>query len=155
MKSISQINPAALVVGCILLSSLTGQAQPIAYPGSTWGVIQYPAGLSQEEKENTLLAGRIEQGADWFRFGDDKWKFNTYAALGYSVDNKGLPYNNKLTPALGAKVSRTFESGVLDLGVQAIYERRWKDNLSGSNSGVQAYASWWFGWDARRMMGPK
>jgi hypothetical protein len=125
-----------------------GVAQ-IAYPGSTWGVLMYPAGLTPAEKENTLLAGRVEQGIDWFRFGDEQWKFNTYAALAYSVDNQGLDYNNKLTPAIGMKVSRTFESGVLDFGLQAIHERRWK--TSASNSGAQVYVSWWFGWDARRL----
>lgn len=126
-------------------------AEPVAYPGSMWGQLMYPAGLTDEEKTNTLLSGRIEQGVDWFRFGDDRWKFNTYIAIGYSVDNKGLFYNNKLTPALGAKVSRSFDRGVLDLGIQAIHERRWKDANNGNNSGVQVYASWWFGWDARKL----
>jgi hypothetical protein len=139
---------------CVLWGAAGVQAQPIAYPGSTWGQLSYPAGLSREEKDNTLLAGRIEQGADWFRFGEDRWKFNTYVALAYTVDNRGLPYNNKLTPAVGMKVTRTFDSGVLDLGVQAIHEKRWRDDLNGKSSGVQAYASWWFGWDARKMMGP-
>lgn len=124
-------------------------AQPIAYPGSTWGQLIYPSGANDEEKNNALLSGRIEQGADWFRFGEDRWRFNTYVALGYSADSKGLFYNNKVTPAIGMKVSRAYEGGVLDLGLQAIHERRFKDNTE--NSAVQVYASWWFGWDARRL----
>jgi hypothetical protein len=142
------------VLACAALMPLASHAEPIGYPGSTWGSLIYPSGLVGEEKDNTLLSGRVEQGIDWFRFGDgDKWKFNTYAAVGYSVDNKGLSYNNKLTPGVGAKVSRTFDGGLLDLGVQLTHERRWKDTISRSNSGVQAYASWWFGWDAKKVVG--
>jgi hypothetical protein len=139
-------------IACPILITHAAHAEPIAYPGSTWGQLVYPAGLVGEEKTDALLSGRVEQGVDWFRFGEDKWKFNTYAALGYSVDNKGLSYYNKLTPALGLKVSRSFDGGSLDLGVQVIHERRWKDSDS-SNSGVQAYANWWFGWDAKKIMG--
>lgn len=137
-----------LVAGCAAGAFGVAQAEPLAYPGSTWGQLIYPAGLSEEEKTNTLLSGRVEQGVDWFRFGDDKWKFNTYVAIGYSVDNKGLAYNNKITPALGMRATRVFTGGALDFGLQAIHERRWKDNQD--NSGVQVYASWWFGWDAKR-----
>ena len=134
----------AAAIGC---TAVAAHAEPLAYPGSTWGALLYPAGLSELEKTNTLLSGRVEQGIDWFRFADDSWKFNTYAALAYSVDNKGLGYNNKITPALGMKVSKNFDRGVLDLGLQAIHERRWKEDVN--NSGVQLYASWWFGWDAK------
>jgi hypothetical protein len=145
LKSHIFLQAAGVVAACICAPV---SAQPLAYPGSTWGQVIYPSGLSLEERENTLLSGRVEQGVDWFRFGNEQWKFNTYAAVGYSTDTKGLPYNNKVTPALGFKISRSFETGVLDLGLQAVHERRWKANTS--DSGLQVYASWWFGWDARR-----
>lgn len=144
---------SAVIAGCCALcATFASHAEPLAYPASMWGQLVYPAGLSQEEKDNTLLSGRFEQGADWFRFGDEKWKFNTYVALGYSMDTKELAYNNKLTPAVGVKVSRSFESGMVDLGLQLIHERRWKEPRDNSNTGVQVYASWWFGWDSRRMV---
>jgi hypothetical protein len=126
--------------------------KPIGYPGSNWSVLTYNPGVvkGSGEEDNVLLQGKFEQGVDWFKFGADKnWKFNTYVSLGYSADKNGLSYNNKLVPALGAKISRSFDNGVLDLGVQAVHENHFRGVTSGpkSGSGVQVYASYWFGWN--------
>lgn len=134
---------AALALAWVAVAA----AEPIAYPGSTWGVVTFPSATTGAEKDNTVLQGKIEQGIDWFRF-EDNWKFNTYVSAGYSVDNNGISYNNKFVPAVGAKVTREFSNGVADFGVQFINERRWKDDVN--SSGVQAYASWWFGWNLKK-----
>lgn len=134
---------------CAALAAGVACAEPISYPGTTWGSISYPSGLVAPENHDVLLAGRIEQGAIWFRFGErSEWSLNTYAAINYSADNKGLPYNNKLTPLVGVKITRRLDGGLLDLGVQLAHERRFKDHQS--NTGVQAYAGWWFGWDLKK-----
>lgn len=139
----------AWAAGAGLLAAAAAAGQPLAYPGSTWTHVSYPSGLAAPEDRNLLLSGRIEQGAVWFRLGSGgEWAFNTYAALNYSADGKGLGYNNKLTPALGMKLTRPLNGGILDLGLQVAHERRFKDHQS--NTGVQAYAGWWAGWDLRR-----
>lgn len=123
-------------------------AEPLEYPGSVWGVVNFPSATTGAERNNVLAQGRVEQGIVWFRFADGKWKLNTYAALSYSLDSEGMSYNNKTVPAVGVKVTREFDQGVVDLGIQAVQENRWKDDVH--SSGVQAYASWWFGWNLKK-----
>ncbi len=139
-----------LIVGVSLLSATAlVSAEPLSYPGSTWGSVSFPAGLSRPENHDLLLTGRIEQGAVWMNFGqDNRWRLNTYAALTYSVDNAGLGYYNKYAPAVGVKVQRTFDDGVLDVGVQLAQEHRFKDNAKAT--GAQAFVNWWFGWDLKK-----
>ena len=136
-------------IAAALLVCAAVHAEPISYPGSTWGSITFPSGLSKPENHDALLTGRIEQGAVWFNFGEDKrWRLNTYMAVSYSVDNAGLGYNNKYAPVAGVKVQRTFDAGVIDIGLQLAHERRFKDGVS--STGPQAYVNWWFGWDLKK-----
>lgn len=126
--------------------------KPLGYPGSNWSVLTFNPGVIEGsgEEDNILLQGKLEQGIDWKKFGaNNEWTLNTYVSLGYSADKNGLIYNNKLVPAIGTKISRRFESGVLDLGVQAVHENHFRGTTSGPTrgSGVQVYASYWFGWN--------
>lgn len=139
---------SVFVAAALLAATAFVSAEPLEYPGNVWGVATFPSATVGAERNNVLAQGRIEQGIVWFRFADGKWKLNTYAALGYSLDSEGISYNNKAVPAVGVKVTREFEQGVVDLGVQAVQENRWKDNVH--SSGVQAYASWWFGWNLKK-----
>lgn len=133
----------------LALAASAAHAEPLEMPGSTWAYIVGPSSSQGDERNNVLLQGKIEQGIVWFKFGEDgKWKLNTFAALSYSLDSKGINYNNKAIPAVGVKISRDFENGVLDLGVQAVQENRWKDNVN--STGVQAFASFWFGWNLKK-----
>lgn len=152
-KNILALSIAAMIGGLGFASSAS--ADPVGYPGSTWSTLTFNPGVIKDtpEQDNLLLQGKIEQGIDWFKFGDDnQWKFNTYASLGYSADRNGLSYNNKLVPAVGMKVSRNFENGVLDIGVQAVHENHFRGVNYGprSGTGVQLYVSYWFGWDLRK-----
>ncbi len=129
-----------------------GTSGPIGYPGSAWSVLTVnPSPIrGTPEDNNVLLQGKVEQGVDWMRFGEDKrWRLNTYASVGYSWDKNGLAYNNKVVPAVGVKVSRDFESGVVDIGVQAVHQRNFRGVTAGPSrgTGVQVYASYWFGWN--------
>jgi hypothetical protein len=147
-----------LLIAAASAAAGAASAAPIGYPGSTWGAVVFPASVGGEERsgqlvrDNVLLQGKLEQGVDWLRFGDDKYKLNTYAAIGYTFDNKGFSYNNKLSPALGVKVTRTVGTGTLDLGLQVVHEYRLKPGRTErkSDTGVQAYVGWWFGWDLKK-----
>jgi hypothetical protein len=141
----------ASALSILATASVAEGLKPIGYPGSTWSVLTLNPGVIRgtPEDNNVLLQGKIEQGIDWFRIGTN-WKFNTYASLGYSWDKNGLDYNNKLVPAVGLKFSRTFDSGVVDLGVQLVNENHFRSTATTkSGTGAQAYASYWFGWNLK------
>jgi hypothetical protein len=132
----------------MLVVSSFAQAQ-VAYPGSSWGVVTFPAGISDQEKNNVLAQGKAEQGVDLKVMGAQKqWTLNTYASLGYSIDRNKLDYNNKITPAIGVKMTRKFSSAVVDMGVQAYHENHFVTHTSGN--GVQAYVSYWSGWNLNK-----
>lgn len=123
--------------------------KPLAYPGSAWSVLTFPAGVAGSEEHNTLLQGKVEQGIVWKKFGaNNEWALNTYGSVGFSADRDGFGYNNKVVPAVGVKMTRSFESGIVDVGVQVVHENRFKDHQRGT--GVQAYVSFWTGWDLRK-----
>jgi hypothetical protein len=139
----------ALALAVASIGAFADGLKPLAYPGSAWSVVTFPAGVAGAEEHNTTLSGKVEQGIVWQKFGANKeWALNTYASFGYSVDREGLGYNNKVVPAIGVKMTRTFSNGVVDVGVQAVHENRFKDHQRGS--GVQAYVSVWSGWDLRK-----
>lgn len=140
-----------LVTLALVALSGAALAQPVGYPGINWSVLTLNPGVIRDtgERDNMLLQGNLEQGVDWVHFGEgNRWRFTSYGSLGYSVDRAGLDYNNKLVPAVGVKISRSYDNGVVDLGVQAVHERHFRSNRSGT--GVQAYASYWFGWDLKK-----
>lgn len=129
--------------------------RPIGYPGSNWSVLTLNPGVIRNtpEDDNILLQGKLEQGIDWKKFGANKqWTLNTYLSVGYSWDRNGLAYNNKVVPALGVKMSRRIESGVIDFGVQGVHQYNFR-GVSASQpkrgNGIQAYASYWFGWNLK------
>ena len=149
-----------ILMSAAMVLSLVGtavMADPIGYPGSTWGVLTAPSSVLHDtpEANNWLYQGKITQGVDWFKFGsDDTWVFDTYGSLGLSVDRNKLDYNNKFVPAIGAKVSKLFDNGSIDVGVEGLYERHFGDVDPGytgkrSGFGVQAYVSYWFGWNLK------
>jgi hypothetical protein len=149
------ISTVAVVVALSLNSIVANAADgPIGYPGYTWGSLTYPSSVikNSPENDNLLFQGKIEQGVDWVKFGSRKeFTLNTFASVNYSLDSQGLPYNNKVMPAAGVKVRMTGEWGVADLGVQYVYENRWKygeDQRSGS--GVQAFLTWYSDWNLKQ-----
>lgn len=129
-------------------------AGPIGYPGSNWSQLTFnPSPISgTPEDNNVLLQGKIEQGIDWKRFGaNNEWTLNTYASMGYSADKNGLAYNNKLVPAVGVKMRRSFENGVLDIGAEVVHQRNFKQDFGrDSGTGAMVYVSYWFGWNLKK-----
>lgn len=140
----------------------TAHADPVGYPGSTWGVLTAPSGVIKDtpEDNNWLFQGKATQGVDWVKFGSTKaWVFDTYASVGYSMDRNRLSYNNKVVPAVGIKVVRNFSKGVIEAGVEYEYEHHYGDIYNGADKvgtpvgykgyGAQAYVSYWFGWNLK------
>lgn len=128
-------------------------ADPIAYPGYTWGSLSYtPSGIDQVEDNNIMFQGVLNQGIDWMKINDN-WTFNTYAQVSVNTDRNGLDYNNKIVPSVGAKLSKGYENGVVDFGVEMFHEQRFGDLYKSTNrtdTGIKVYANYWFGWDAKR-----
>lgn len=147
-----------------LLASSAALAGPIGYPGSTWGEFVTPSSVikGSPEDNNWLYLGKVTQGIDWFKFGtDQKWTLDTYASFGFSMDRNHLTYNDKIVPAIGVRVDRSFNNGIVTVGVEALHERHFGDMYNGgspvtgtpvrmSGNGVQAYVSYWFGWNLKK-----
>lgn len=137
-----------------LLAASVGASAQLAYPGSNWSNLTYNSNPVRvaDENVNTLLQGNIEQGIVWAEL-DGGWRVNTYAAMGYSVDTIGLPWNNKVTPTLGVKLQRPWAQGNWDVGVQVVYQNNFRgvpSDVSNSGTGVQLYVQYWTGWDLKR-----
>lgn len=140
------------LAAALLAAATTAPAQPLGYPGVVWGTIVY-APTARHGEPTFQTQGIVEQGIDWFRFGNDKWKFNTYGAVTYVIDDN----NTTFVPQLGMKVNRRFENGSLDLGLRVMSENK---VVSGSplvtsshserKATVQLYATYWFDWNLRR-----
>lgn len=158
---------AAVAVLGTSLATAGDYTGPVGYPGNTWGYLTFPSSAYNAgvEKNNWIYQGKLTQGIDWFNFGvDDQWVFDTYASVGLSVDRLGIVYNNKVVPAVGARMTRKFSKGSVDFGVEGLYERHFgKRNAAGElwrdvgpspekgarGYGVQGYVSYWFGWDGK------
>ena len=128
---------------------------PIALPGYTWGSIMYPNSVISGRPDNVsgVFQGKVEQGADWFKFGDRKqFTLNTYVNVNYTADTYGLPWNNNVKPAIGTKIRMDGDWGVADLGVQYVYEYDWKQpsGVKNSGNGVQVYVDWYSGWNLKK-----
>lgn len=153
---------ASAVAAVLSASPALAYDGPIAYPGSSWGAVVGPSTVLKltPESGNVLYMGKITQGIDWFKFAGNTLTFDTYGSVTFSDDMNHLTYNDKIQAAFGARVDRHFADGILTVGVEGINEHHWGDGWSGllnvpasdpsmNGFGVQAYASYWFGWNLR------
>lgn len=140
---------AALLAACSFASAASAQEMP----GSAWASLTANPSVVKDtpEDNNLLLQGRVEQGYIVGRVGD--FKVNTFAAVNYSLDKNGLSYNNKLAPALGIKLQRPLgDNGILEIGIQAVHQRNFRGVAYGprEGTGIQAFVSFWSGWDLKK-----
>lgn len=149
----------SLIALVLVATSLAAAAQvspdtkgPIAYPGNMWGTTVFVPN-APEGYPKYRIEGVVEQGADWFRFGEgNKWKFNTYVAAEYVInsDSKGV------SPVIGLKTSRSFEDGNLDLGLRYKYGNTYLSPTGGYAGGTKAvgrtelFATYWFAWNLKK-----
>jgi hypothetical protein len=141
-----------LLTLALFTASTPAMAEPLAYPGDAWVNLASPTTTNKNNPEagNWTLQGKITQGVDWVTFGeDDDWTLNTYATVGFSLDTKGMDYNNRVTPGVGVKVRKQIKNGVFDIGVQVINETRFGNKYiipDRSSNAIQGYVSFWSGW---------
>jgi hypothetical protein len=153
---------ASTVAAVLSASAAMAYDGPIAYPGSSYGAVIGPSAVLKltPESNNVLYLAQIIQGVDWFRFAGNTLTFDTYGKVTFGDDMNHLTYNDKVAAAFGARVDRHFADGILTVGVEGVDEHHWGDgwngqlNLPASNGsmngfGVQAYASYWFGWNLK------
>lgn len=141
-----------LIATAVMTLAMSVNAQN-SYPGSAWAnMTGNPSVVKNSAEEgNILLQGRVEQGMIIGHVGD--FRVNAFGAVNYSVDRNGLDYNNKIAPMVGVKMQRDLGSnGIVEFGVQAVHENHFRaTNGSPSNgTGVQAFVSFWSGWDLRK-----
>ena len=140
-----KIRALAAIVAIAMPTVVT--AQPLSYPGSMWNTAQYGTGFKQADENNALFSGNIEQGIVWTNVGE--WQLNTYAALSYSTDRDGYSWNNKAQPGIGIKLQRNIGASSIEVGLQASYAYRWKEEKNKNASGLTLYVSTWNGWNLK------
>lgn len=141
----------ALFTAALLSAAAVAAAQEA--PGSAWANLTYnPSPIrGTPEDSNTLLQGRVEQGLIVGRING--FRVNTFGAVNFSADNNGLAYNNKVAPMVGIKLQRDLgKQGIFEAGVQVVHQRNFRGVTAGpsSGTGIQAFASFWSGWDLKR-----
>lgn len=141
-----------LIAMAMAAMSASASAQ-LAYPGSTWSELTFnPSPIKgTPEDDNVILQGAIQQGIDWKKYGN--YTLNTYVGANYSIDKNGLAYNNKFSPMIGVRLIRSFQgSGVAEAGVRVVHQRSFRGVTQGptSGTGIQVYASYWFGWNLKK-----
>lgn len=117
---------------------------PMSYPGFTWGGIRYPGSQDQEEKNNLILEGALEQGIDWFSI--ERVIFNTFFKFKYVADNQDFAWNNSITYGVGSKIKIPFSnSGIIQFGAQFNQNKRL---MSGrTKNDIIFFLNWSFWWD--------
>jgi hypothetical protein len=114
------------------------------FPGLFWAEARYPNSPVSEERQNYALEGNLEQGVDWISI-NHQWALNTFGEVRYTVDQEGLDYNNRLSPAVGIKLKAKIGFGMVQLGLKAVDEYRFKSDRS--NAIVLGFVNCWFGWN--------
>lgn len=150
-RVVSQLTTSPVVDNQTNEKSMSG---PIGYPGNTWGTIVYGVKTPNGDTvPRQRIEGVVEQGIDWFRFGDGTLKFNTYVAGEYVVNSNDA----NVTPVIGMKVNKRFSDGSLDLGLRYKYGSTFI-TPGGSNtiggieraSRIEVHATYWFDWNLKK-----
>lgn len=123
------------------------QEGPLGFPGITWGEIRYPGTQQPLDDGNLVFDGYAEQGVDWMDWG--RWgTFNSYANLDFIADTEDLAWNNVFAYGVGVKLKKLIGSNVLlQLGIEALHERRWVSDQT--NNVIFVYLNWSGWWDPR------
>lgn len=129
----------------IIFIPASASALDLHFPGSTYGEFRFPNSPAQEENNNMVLEGSLEQGIDWNRFGGGRWTLNTFGEFRYSVDRVGLDYNNRLIPGIGIKLKARISTGIVQIGVKEVNEIRFRSDRS--DHIALGFVNYWFGWD--------
>ena len=142
-----------LIIAAVLAATSFSASAQIGYPGSNWSELTVnPSVIKGTPEDNDLLfQGNIQQGIDWAEYGN--YKLNTFVAMNYSIDRNKLSYNNKIVPMVGVRLVRTYgDAGVGEVGVRLVHQNDFRGVTEGprSGNGVQAYASYWFGWNLKK-----
>jgi hypothetical protein len=123
------------------LSAGIGRDVPLQLVAFTWGEFRYPAKQEEIQRDAALLQGRAEVGVDWPAI-KPFLRANTFVELAYKWDTAQLPFNNKVEPAIGAKLKvRVAESAAVELGVKYLHEYRFVSDTH--ESGPVAFLNWY------------
>lgn len=134
----AQQSPAYAVKGSVL--------DGIALPGQMW----MTAGSSSPiEKGNVLTQAFIEQDASIYATWNNSLWLTPYVSAGIAFDAKGYSWNNKIQPAIGIKLNKSFRHGVISAGVAYAYENRYRNAEESTfrpTSGMKDFVQDWFAW---------
>jgi hypothetical protein len=109
-----------------------------SYPGQAW----LEEGNYSPSEASVLTTGYVEQGVTIGHvFGLSLAPFGSF---GISADTKGYDWENRSAIRAGAKVSKVFSHGIVEVSTGYSLEDRFKSGLQ--RGGLTSYADYWFGW---------
>jgi hypothetical protein len=151
----------AIAFGVLMLVGIkpvqAQQGPPYAVKGSVLDAIALPGQMwitagsaSPIEKGNLLTQAFIEQDASVFATWNNSLWITPYVSAGLAFDAQGYSWNNKIDPAVGIKLNRSFRTGVISAGIAYTYENRFRNQEGATfrpTAGVKDFVQDWFAWD--------
>jgi hypothetical protein len=134
------------ILGFLALIAPTSAYAESDFPGSAWVNVTGPH-VGGGEKGNWVITAKANQDAVLTEVSD--WKLSSFVSVSLSTDSKGYEWNNRVTPAVGMKITRDVPGGIFDIGVQYAHETHFgklykmPDRSSG---GIQVSVNYWTGW---------
>ena len=107
----------------------------------SYGTLEYKGSLIKGD-DNVVLTVGGEYSTD-YAFDDSKWLFVPFVDMHFSWDVDQNNYNNKIIPAVGAKLRRPVEKGEIFVGVKLEADYRWVDGTL--DTGPMVFAGWYKG----------
>ena len=107
----------------------------------SYGTLESPGSLIKGDNNIVLTLG-AEYSAE-YTMNDSKLVFVPFVDTHFAWDADGNNYNNKLIPAVGAKVRYPLEKGELFAGIKFEADYRWQANTL--DTGPMLFAGWYKG----------
>ena len=116
-----------------------GWAEPIGYPGGTWGQVTH----DDDNISGSGAMGWVNQGIDWVKLPGDV-VFDTYVEYRHRTRTLNRKYYDSQGPAVGME----FKKDILSLGAAVYWEKL--PELEESTTNRELYAVWFYDWDINR-----
>jgi hypothetical protein len=96
-----------------------------SYPGFTWFNLRYPGAQDDDEEDNIIIEGALEQGIDWYK--KNNTTVNSFVEIKYIFDREGYSWNNHMTYSLGSKFKIPVTKKIfMQPGAKYSFNRRFK-----------------------------
>lgn len=132
-----------LLAGVAGAETQQGDIVPVTYPRMFPGSFSSSNGLYSPFEDSAISRNRVEQG--WTALRWQSSAIVPFVSFEGTFDERGYDWNNKTAFSVGVKGTKTFDSGIIQVGTAYTKERRFKSDRTDSQ--FTGFANYWFGWD--------